>query len=118
MIEKRQMAPLFDYVCREAENPTPAARPACAYPWNAGWPEEGNASPQPAEHHKKTSSPAEGASVPLFGRGREFFAWESISACTGGIPCSMRAKGREGNPVTLTSYFIARKGDTTTLGTL
>jgi hypothetical protein len=35
---------------------------------------KGNASPQPAEHHRKTSSTPEGASVPLFGRGREFFA--------------------------------------------
>ena len=34
---------------------------------------KGNASLQPAEHHRKTSSTPEGASVPLFGRGREFF---------------------------------------------
>ena len=34
---------------------------------------KGNASLQPAEHHRKTSSPPEGLSVSLFGRGREFF---------------------------------------------
>lgn len=41
MIGKRQMFSHSDYVCREAESPTPAARPACAYPWNAGWPVKG-----------------------------------------------------------------------------
>lgn len=115
MIGKRQMIPYGDYVCREAESPTPTARPACAYPWNAGWPEEGNASPQPAEHHKNFLHCRRGLGTPLrqwqgvFGMGVDigmYWGYSVQHACKGAGRKSRKAdfilhrlKGRYHNPV-------------------